>query len=212
MLRSTHQGPSPRPEPVTTAGLVARARNGDTDAWDALVCLYDSFLRRVTRQYRLSKEDAVDVVQTTWLRCVEHLNDIREPQRLGAWLATTCRRECLRVLRQASRQVPIDPLGGDGAHPPDRGTRAVAELTADTRDAPETVALRIADAVALRGAMRELTERQRTVLVALSGADALGRGYADVAAELEMPVGSLGPTRQRALVQLRRRLAASQVA
>lgn len=188
----------------TTSALLERATAGDGAAWDAVVRRYANLLKAVTWQYRLSQEDAADAMQMTWLRCVEHADRIRDPERLGAWLATTCRRECLRVLRNAGRQVPVDPSGGEDR----RGgsARVLAELPADSRQAPETVVLREADAAALRDAVQELTDRQRSVLQALSVAEELGRGYADVAADLRIPVGSLGPTRQRALRHLRREL------
>ena len=85
----------------------------------------------VGRRHRLSAADAADVSQTTWLRLVEHLERIENPERIGAWLATTARHESLRVLRLANRQIPapnehfIDLTRAD-----ERGVDA-ALLTAD---------------------------------------------------------------------------------
>lgn len=62
----------------------------------------------IARAHRLSDAAAADVAQTTWLRVVEHLEQVREPGRLGGWIATTARRECLRALRAATREVPAD--------------------------------------------------------------------------------------------------------
>jgi RNA polymerase sigma factor (sigma-70 family) len=86
---------------ASTRELVAAAAAGDQQAWDALVDRYASLLWSVARSYRLSAPDAADVVQTTWLRLVEHLGQIADPDRLPGWLATSARRECLRVLRRA---------------------------------------------------------------------------------------------------------------
>src|SRR5215207_10359605 len=86
--------------------LVRRARQGDQLAWDHIVARYSGLLWAVTRSYRLARAQADDVVQTCWLRLVEHLDRIRDPEHLGAWLATTARRESLRVVRAAVREAP----------------------------------------------------------------------------------------------------------
>ena len=86
-----------RDDPVV-ADLVTRARKGDQQAWDALVERYSPLIWSICRNYRLSRADAEDVGQRTWLQFVNHLGAIREPAALPGWLATTTRRECLRVL------------------------------------------------------------------------------------------------------------------
>src|SRR3954449_1219324 len=92
------------------ADLVRAAAEGDRDAWDALVDRFNGLVWSVARSHRLSTVDASDVVQTTWLRLVEHLGRLQEPERVGAWLATTARRESLRTLRHSARQVPTDEV------------------------------------------------------------------------------------------------------
>ncbi len=83
--------------------LVARARKGDMQAWDALVGRYDPLLWSICRRHRLADADADadDVVQSVWLSLVDQLHMVRDPAALPGWLATTTRRECLRVLRAA---------------------------------------------------------------------------------------------------------------
>src|SRR3954462_5922819 len=81
-----------RPErhPPPTAGLtelVLSAAEGDQAAWDALVDRFAGLVWSIARAHRLSAADAADVSQTTWLRLVEHLGRIRDPQRGGAGLA-----------------------------------------------------------------------------------------------------------------------------
>src|ERR1700736_5759838 len=88
------------------AGWLKAAAAGDATAWDALVGRYSNLVWAVARGHRLNAADAADVSQTTWLRLVEHLDRIEQPERVGAWLATTARRESLRVLRMAGRQIP----------------------------------------------------------------------------------------------------------
>src|SRR5215475_1413705 len=80
------------------AGLVARARGGDKRAWDALVERYAPLIWSICRKYRLGRADADDVGQSVWLRLVDQLDRVRDPAALPGWLATTARRECLRVL------------------------------------------------------------------------------------------------------------------
>lgn len=96
------------------AELVARSRHGDASAWRSLTDRYTNLLWSVARSMRMSDADAADAVQTTWLRLVESLADIREPERLGSWLATTVRRECLDIRRRSARLRfgdPEDPAG-----------------------------------------------------------------------------------------------------
>jgi DNA-directed RNA polymerase specialized sigma24 family protein len=83
------------------------ASGGDSRAWDALVQRYANLVWAVARSHRLSSADAADVSQTTWLRLVEHLDRINQPERLGAWLATTARRESLAAIRRGGRHVAV---------------------------------------------------------------------------------------------------------
>src|SRR6266550_245386 len=94
-------------EPQGLTGLLEAAAGGDQDAWNTLVERYSRLVWAVARGHRLSQADAADVTQATWLRLVEHLDGIKEPERLGAWLATTARREALRQIRRAGRDVPV---------------------------------------------------------------------------------------------------------
>src|SRR5215468_5692410 len=79
--------------------LVTRARNGDRQAWDALVERYAPLIWSICRRHRLGAADAGDVSQSVWLRLVGQLDSIRDPAALPGWLATTTQRECRRVVR-----------------------------------------------------------------------------------------------------------------
>jgi DNA-directed RNA polymerase specialized sigma24 family protein len=94
-------GPIRGDPPVTD--LVTRARNGEQQAWDALVERYAPLIWSISRRYRLSGADADDVGQTVWLHLVDQLDRLRDPAALVGWLATTTQRECLRVRRAAQR-------------------------------------------------------------------------------------------------------------
>lgn len=177
---------------VQVAARLREAREGSQDAWDDLVDFFGGLIWSVARAHGLSGPDAADVAQVTWLRLVEHLDGVKEPERLAAWLATTTRRECIRILRSAQRSVPVP---GDDAvfEAADRSARAVdAHLLAEEQDR------------AVVAAFRRLPSRYQ-VLLSLLNADPPIR-YVEVAGILGMPIGSIGPTRQRALECLRHRL------
>lgn len=168
--------------------LVRDAAEGDQQAWAALVERFSGLVWSVTRAFRLSRADAADVCQTAWLRLVEHLGDIREPERVGAWLATTTRRECLLTLQKAGRAIPTE-FDDDHLVSPDATADLDGALDAGQHQA------------ALWRALEELPERGRAVLRVLMAEPA--PSYAEAAAALGVPIGSLGPTRARCLERLR---------
>ena len=180
--------------PPSAKELVERAAAGDAGAWEALVERYANLVWSVARSFRLDRADAADVSQTTWLRLVEHLGRLRDPQRLGAWLATTARHESLRVLRRAGRQVPIgEEEELEQASAADAVPLDLAIITAE-RDA------------SLWTAFAHIPPRCRSLLRLLAADPP--PSYDEISAALEMPVGSIGPTRARCLEHLRRRLQA----
>ncbi len=180
----TELGPSGQPALVN---LVHRARDGDANAWNQLVDRFAPLVWSVCRRHRLSDADAEDVCATVWLRLVERLDSIRTPEALPGWLATTTARECLTVLRQRKRQVPVD--AGDFDRPAG-GPELSAGLVADE------------ELSALRLAFAELPERCRRLLALLFRDPP--PAYAAVSASMDMPMGAIGPTRQRCLDRLRR--------
>jgi RNA polymerase sigma factor (sigma-70 family) len=169
--------------------LVRAAAAGDSDAWNALVNRFSGLVWSVSRQHRLSDADAADVCQATWLRLVENLNSLREPEAVGGWLVTTARRECLRVIKHSGRQVPTD-IGAE---------IDIAEDTAVTDPARFLVAAERQSA--MRAAFASLGEACRTLLALLIADPPVS--YAEISATLDMPVGSIGPTRARCLERLR---------
>ncbi|MGL5828075.1 MAG: RNA polymerase sigma factor, partial [Angustibacter sp.] len=92
------------PPDLTVEVLLCQAAQGQAAAWDELVRRFERLVWSIARSYRLTPADAGDAVQTTWLRLVEHLGGIKEPERLGAWLATTTRRESLRIVSRRRRE------------------------------------------------------------------------------------------------------------
>lgn len=171
---------------ATTRQLVAAAAAGDQEAWAALIDRYTSLLWSVARSFRLSESDAADVVQTTWLRLVEHLDRVDDPDRLPGWLATTVRHECLRLVRRATYEsfAPIADVADD--------TPGLdAAVLKNERDAALWLAFSQLD-----GPCQQLLR----VLMADPPP-----AYATVAAALNLPIGSIGPTRARCLSKLRQK-------
>jgi RNA polymerase sigma factor (sigma-70 family) len=178
------------------ASLVAEASTGSQMAWNELVDRFASLVWAIARAHGLDQVDAGDVSQTTWLRLVENLNRIRDPEKVGSWLATTTRNECLRLLRRAGRYVP---LGED------------TELEADP-DKPEieTHLFEAERDASLWRAFRRLGERCRLLLRLLMSDPPAS--YEEISAATGWPLGSIGPTRSRCLQQLRRHATAVGIA
>jgi len=158
-----------------------------------LVDRHTNLLWSVARAFRLSEADAADVVQTTWLRLVEHLDRVDDPDRLPGWLATTARRECMRQVRRSGRESfgPLDDM-------PDESPGLEASVIKDEQDA------------ALWGALDQLDDLCRQLLRLLM-ADPPPT-YSVVSAALDIPIGSIGPTRARCLSKLRRMASINELA
>lgn len=210
----------------------------------------------IARAHDLGSADAMDVVQTTWLRLVEHVREVRDPDRVGAWLAVTARRESLRVRRLLARERPGTPaptlagphggavLGGravgarawstgppgtdprsgsHGAGSPDARPRGRQPMRPAFRDTGPPGGGPVATGCGAHGqdpldlvvaqerrrrlvaAIARLPERCRRLIRMLTTVPPAS--YVEISAALDMPVGSIGPTRARCLAQIRKRLA-----
>jgi RNA polymerase sigma factor (sigma-70 family) len=185
-------------EPPEVTVLIHRAAEGDAAAWNAIVDEYSGLLWSVVRGFRLNEAQAADAVQTTWLRLVEHVADLREPDHVAGWLKTTAHRVCLQVIRQGGREQLTD-------WDEDRGLGAGARYDGPDEDGPEAAALRQEHQVLVRRALAELPDRHRQLMELLIASPPIS--YQDISARLGMPVGSIGPTRARILARLRGALA-----
>ena len=175
--------------------VVAQARAGESVAWEALVQRFGGLVAAIARRCRLSEADVSEVCQTTWLRLVENLDRIQQPERIGAWLATTSRRESLRI---ATRQTVLS-------------SSDVVHLLVDEEAEPlDAGLLRDEQVLDLRMAAERLPVRCQRLLGLLMGGDDLP--YKEIAEQLNMPIGSIGPTRGRCLDHLRQILADMQLA
>jgi RNA polymerase sigma factor (sigma-70 family) len=168
---------------------VTSARNGEQQAWDALVERYDPLVGSICRRHGLGRADTEDVRQAVWLYLVGHLGKLHAPAALPGWLATTTRRECLRVLR-AGRPLAAGPALDAETLPDDQASPADQELLAAECRA------------ALREAFRDLPSGGQRLIGLLLEDPPLP--YAEISVRLGIPIGSIGPYRRRYLDKMRR--------
>lgn len=174
----------------TRKELVIGIRARNEWAWRAMTERYEPLLRWLARRYGLSAQDAEDAIQLTWLRCVEHSDQLTDADKLDGWLATICRRECIRLATKAQREMLFTEL---------EMVRLVDDTPAQCDPSAEAT---LRDQCArLHDAIMALPARQRMVLVELLKRE--GQSYLDLSRRLGLPVGSIGPTRQRAVTRLR---------
>ena len=168
-------------EQVTIRRLVAEAAEGNQAAWDDLVEGFSGLVWSVVRAHGLYGAEAADVCQTVWLRFVEHVRRLREPERAGAWLATTARHECLRVLRRRGRTTAM-------ADPPE-----LPDLSVDADPGTKVVAGE--EHELLMVALGDISAQCQQLLRLLLVDPPLS--YDEISSMLDMPKGSIGTTRQR---------------
>jgi RNA polymerase sigma factor (sigma-70 family) len=175
---------------AAAAAFAAWRDTGDPGSLDRLVRLLTPNLWQIVRAYGLSRPQAEDAVQTTWLAMMDRAGTIREPQAVGRWVTTVARREAWRMTRAVRQESPAEAfvLDGHAGLAPDPATEVVLEGTA--RQLWRHVA--------------ELSDRCRRLLRVIAFDDR--PDYAALSGQLEMPVGSIGPTRGRCLDKLRQLL------
>ena len=163
-------------------------------AWAELVDRFTPLVWSVARAHRLGDADAADVFQCTWLRLLGSIDTLRDPECLAGWLATTARREALRLFRHAGRITSVD------------GARleriAIEDEVADEDEDDE----RPARSDVVRAAVATLAPRDQALFRLLAADPPLS--YSEISTALDIPMGSIGPTRSRCLDRLRRSLLA----
>jgi RNA polymerase sigma factor (sigma-70 family) len=173
---------------MTATATVPRVGDFEVTHWPELVSRYGGLLRAIAGSFRLTRAEAEDAAQTTWLRLVQHADSLRDPDRVGGWLRTTMRHTCLEIVRQRQRERLT---GGSSDWPMvDVGPNLDSDLMRTERNAT------------LWKAVDDLPRQQRELLRALFAT--IEQSYEEVSIRLSIPVGGIGPTRNRALSRLRR--------
>ena len=189
--RGPEEGPCGSDHTATAnavAVLVDGAIAGDQASWNQLVERYMPLVLSIARRHRLQDDDAEDVVQSVWLRLVERLTDVRQPEALPGWITTTTRHECLHLIRRRNA-TPLRDIADETCPLEPEDSAVDANLLAVERHE------------ALLAGLAELPDRQRSLLLLLLEDPPLP--YEEVSARLGLPVGSIGLTRARALTRLR---------
>jgi RNA polymerase sigma factor (sigma-70 family) len=173
------------------APLVAGAVSGNESAWRDLLVRYGPLIRSVCHRFGVVGADADDIAGSVWLRTVDKLTALREPEALPGWLSTMTSRECVSVLRHNKRQIPTDLAITGEADDQDIARFTIAEE----------------QRASVRDAVAQLSERDQALLSMLFSDPPIP--YARISAALGIPVGAIGPTRARCLARLRRTSAIS---
>jgi RNA polymerase sigma factor (sigma-70 family) len=176
----------PDPTTLPVADLLAGIGANDPQAWAEIIRRYRPLVVSRARRYHLQEADLLDAVQTTWLRLAEHWHSIESPERLAGWLSTTVCREALRLISTGRRLVCVD---------------AVDERLLDAQPGPEQRVVDAETVTIVRDLVDGLPARRRDLLDALFGPDP--QPYAELSRHIGIPIGSIGPTRARALSRLR---------
>ena len=170
----------------THGELLTRARNGDQQAWNDLVDRMSPLVWSVTRSFRLDHATATDVAQTVWLKVIENIDRIADPERLPGWIATTVRREAIKVSGQQKKVVPSE----------------FEYDLADLNTSVESTVVDLEEHESVRAAFNTLSEDDQQLLRLMVVEPPLS--YEEIAEITGRPVGSLGPTRARALDRLKK--------
>ncbi len=172
---------------ATIGAVIDAATLGEDAAWTELHRRYSRMIGRIARSCGRSDADVPDIQQAVWARLFQNIGQIRQPEFVGGWLAVVTRRECIRLVRRSEDLVPVDDLA----------SRAPSE------DEPDMILLRAEAQAVVRRAVADLAPRRRSLLETML--DNPDISYEQLSALLDIPVGSIGPTRQRGLDDLRRR-------
>ena len=166
------------------ARLVRPARAGEPEAWADLVGGYQRLVLAIAFTFRLGRPDAEDVRQTVFFRLAQHLDRIRDPESIGSWIASVARNESLAVVRAARSNAGEDALASLSVEGPE------AEVLASERSSE------------LWQAFATLGDDCRTLLTLLL-LEEPQPSYDEISIALDMPIGSIGPTRRRCLDRLK---------
>jgi len=176
------RSPAPLTEELSDARLVARCRDGDEEAWSALVERFSRYVYAIAVQaFRLPEHDAEDVFQEVFARVYERLDTLRQDEAVRPWIAQLTRRLCIDRIRAGSREITAE--------------------TDELPDAPEEdVLAQLEEAFDVHGALARLPENCREILDRFFARD---ESYRAIGEALELPAGTIASRISRCLVKLR---------
>lgn len=175
---------------ATDKELLISCRQGNESAWAALVDRYQRLVYAVPRRAGLNEDQASEVFQEVFVTLFQKMNEINEPDRLHAWLVTTARRKTWRLLSK-ERTLQSTQTGEDDE----------ALVVVDDSPLPDEALVRLEEQHLIRTALGGLDPRCQRLLTLLYY-EAEPPPYAEIAAALGTPEGSIGPTRARCLKKL----------
>jgi RNA polymerase sigma factor (sigma-70 family) len=182
------------------ADLIAACLAGESAAWDTLIARYKAVIFATLMRQRLPEADAEDIFHEVCLLLLNHLEDLRDTQRLAGWLVTTTRREIWRLHRQRGPTLASEMPGQEWLL---EGAQSVGGVS---QPSVEESLLALEEQQAMRHAMAQLPERCRRLLTLLY-CEEPPCGYTEAAERLRLPIGSIGPSRARCLQKLQQLLA-----
>ncbi len=189
--------PGQTPEPDQVIALVRACEAGDRRAWNELVARYSGLVYAIARAHGLREDQCDDIAQSTFAALVRHLRTIRDPLALPAWLSQTTRRACWRVVEYERRSGFVQQTDNDDSG---RNLAVLRSAQPDSQQALDVIAS-IESSHRVRLALDELGGKCRELLRALF-VETDRPDYEAVSRRLSMPVGSIGPTRNRCLGKL----------
>jgi RNA polymerase sigma factor (sigma-70 family) len=175
--------------------LIRRCRKGSAGAWHQLLNKYERLVYSIPLRYGLSRDDAADIAQITFTILIQSLDSLAEDSRLGPWLATVARRHTWRLLERNRRETASERLEGTDI--------AESAVLLGKSDAESIEHWELAEW--LDAGLSKISEPCRKLLLALYFQPERS-SYAEVAERLDMPVGSIGPSRARCMRRLKQML------
>jgi RNA polymerase sigma factor (sigma-70 family) len=164
------------------------ATKDDEEAWRQLIDRFQPLIESIARRHRLAPSDAQDVSQYVWMQLLDHGNSLREPRALPGWIATTTKRRCYEILRDHKRLITADPL-------------LMSMTNSDGHFAIDDELLRAERRSVVRQGLAELREDQQQLLLLLIADPPVP--YCEISRRMQLPIGSIGPTRARLLNKLK---------